>query len=217
MSREQNESGKRFYDITHPISPQLAVWTGDTPFALHTVAKISRGSSVNLGAVTMSLHTGTHADAPYHYSDKGETMEALSPEIYVGAAQVVDVTGFDLITIEVLENAAETVGVGQVERLLLKTGGWNATTVFPEHIPVLAENVPDYLNEKGIFLLGVDVPSVDQIDSKTLPIHHALGENGIHILESLRLEDVPPGLYELIALPLPLAGADGCPVRAVLR
>ena len=102
-------------------------------------------------------------------------------------------------------------------RSLLKTGGWNDTTLFPEHISVLAENVPDYLNKKGIFLIGVDVPSVDQIDSKTLPIHHALGKNGIYILESLRLKDVPPGLYDLIALPLRLAGADGCPVRAVLR
>jgi arylformamidase len=68
-----------------------------------------------------------------------------------------------------------------------------------------------------VTLVGVDVPSVDAIDSKDLPIHHALGENRIAILESLSLNGVPEGVYELIAVPLKLSGADGAPVRAILR
>ncbi len=207
----------KIYDITRLITPQLAVWPGDTPFSLKQAAKISEGSSVNLGAVTLSLHTGTHADAPYHYSETGETVEALRPDIYIGGAQVVDVTGNPIITVEILERTAGMRGIGQTERLLLKTEGWNDTTVFPEQIPVLSLEVPDFLNERGILLLGVDVPSVDQIDSKTLPVHQALGENGIHILESLDLREVEPGFYDLIALPLKIEGADGSPVRAILQ
>ncbi len=79
------------------------------------------------------------------------------------------------------------------------------------------EDVPDWLSENGVVLVGVDVPSVDHLDSKTLPIHHALGTHGIRILESLDLSGVPEGLYELIALPIKLVAADGAPVRAILR
>ena len=68
-----------------------------------------------------------------------------------------------------------------------------------------------------MILVGVDLTSVDAIDSKELPIHNALGENRIAILESLQLAGVPEGIYELIALPLKIVGADGAPVRAVLR
>ena len=66
-------------------------------------------------------------------------------------------------------------------------------------------------------LLGVDVPSVDALDSNDLLVHHLLIGHGIVILESLFLRDVPAGEYELIALPLKLDGADGAPVRAILR
>ena len=102
-------------------------------------------------------------------------------------------------------------------RLLLRTDGWLDHSSFPESIPVLSESVPAYLKQQGVILVGLDVPSVDQIDSKDLPIHHALGSFGIAILESVELRRVDPGVYELIALPLKLEGADGSPVRAILR
>jgi arylformamidase len=82
---------------------------------------------------------------------------------------------------------------------------------------VLSDDVPDFLGEKGVKLIGVDVPSVDRLSSKLLPIHHALDRNRILILESINLAGVPPGTYELIALPLRIVGADGSPVRAILR
>jgi arylformamidase len=102
-------------------------------------------------------------------------------------------------------------------RLLLRTDGWTDHSRFPESIPVLEASVPAYLHQKGVILLGLDVPSVDPIDSKDLPIHHALGSFRIAILESVDLTRVEPGVYELIALPLKIAGGDGSPVRAILR
>ena len=101
-------------------------------------------------------------------------------------------------------------------RLLLRTGGWPDPSRFPERIPVMEPDLPAFLRQQGVVLVGLDVPSVDQIDSVELPVHHALSEAGIRILESLRLAGVPEGTYELVALPLRLGGADGSPVRAVL-
>ena len=66
-------------------------------------------------------------------------------------------------------------------------------------------------------MLGVDAPSVDPKDSKTLPVHHMLFSGNAYILENLDLRRVPVGPYELIALPLKLMALDAAPVRAVLR
>ena len=101
-------------------------------------------------------------------------------------------------------------------RVLVRTNACDDKSIFPSRIPTLAPDVPEWLGQQGVLLFGVDLPSVDQLDSKTLPIHHALGAANITILENLDLRAVPAGCYDLIALPLRLAGADGSPVRAVL-
>jgi len=85
------------------------------------------------------------------------------------------------------------------------------TIVYPD--PVLA----DFLGEQGIILYGTDAPSMDALDSKDLPGHHALRHNQISILEGLDLRLAPDGIYELVALPLKIIGGDGSPVRAILR
>lgn len=203
----------RIYDITLPIQPNLAVWFGDTPYSQTIQCAIEEGAAVNLSSVTLSLHTGTHADAPYHYSSQGMGIDEVDLNAYIGAAYLLDVSGKAVITVEDIAH----IDLRAYPRLLLRTGGWRDHSQFPPEIPVLAPDVPDYLGRQGVVLLGLDVPSVDAIESKTLPNHHALGRNRIAILESLALEGVPEGGYELIALPLPFAGADGSPVKAILR
>jgi arylformamidase len=204
-------ASQRIYDISRPISTKLAGWPGDTPYRLEMLCRLREGASVNLGTLEMSPHTGTHVDAPYHYDDLGKTVEQLSLETYIGRAAVVDVAGRWMITREDIASDWLTA-----PRLLLKTGGWEDDTKFPVRIPVIAVDVPEWLREHGVVLLGVDVPSVDHIDSKDLPNHHALGRAGIALLEGLDLRTVPEGFYDLIALPLRLEGGDGCPVRAIL-
>lgn len=75
----------------------------------------------------------------------------------------------------------------------------------------------DLLLDAGVRLIGTDAPSMDPFGSRDLPVHHRLRERGVANLENLSLDGVPEGRYELIALPLRLLGADGSPVRAVLR
>jgi arylformamidase len=207
------------YDISLPINPNLASWPGDAPFRLSWTTQIVNGASVNLGELAMSIHTGTHVDSPFHFDEAGQGMAGVSLESYVGMARVVDVTGISNIGIEDIEQrlGAEAGELASTPRLLLKTGGWPDYTQFPESVPVIKDGVPEWLHEKGITLLGLDVPSVDSLESKELPIHNALNRLGIAILESLDLRNIAQGVYELIALPLRIDGADGSPVRAILR
>jgi arylformamidase len=210
-------ASSRQYDITRRLRADLAPWPGDTPFDYRLTWRMAEGASVNVGALTMSTHNGTHADAPFHYEANGATIDALDLDVFVGRALVVDVSAAGLtVTREFLAPAAEILRA-ETPRLLLKSGAWPEDSVFPASIPTLAPDVPAWLASLGVRLLGLDVPSVDKIESRDLPIHHALGAAGIQILESLDLSAIPEGVYELIALPLKIAGADGAPVRAILR
>lgn len=201
------------YDITLPMHNRLASWPGDVPYDFRLSWKMSEGTSVNVGAITTSVHSGTHADAPFHFLPDGRTIDQLELEPFIGPALVVDVTGRQTIEIGDFPDA----DFRATPRVLLKSNSWSDTSRFPDRIPVLARGVPGWLKDHGVILIGVDVPSVDQIDSKDLLIHHEIGRCGICILENLDLRQVPAGQYELIALPLRLVGADGAPVRAVLR
>jgi arylformamidase len=203
----------RIYDLSLPLREGLAGWPGDAPYQWRWSWRRDAGASVNVGQVAMSVHSGTHTDAPLHFADDGKAADALDLGAYVGPARVADVRGRDVIRVADLDG----VDFSDTPRILLRTDAWTDHTRFPERIPVMDADVPDWLATKGVVLVGVDVPSVDALESKNLPVHHALGRHGIAILENLALAGVPPGVYELIALPLKLVGADGSPVRAVLR
>ena len=208
----------KILDITRPLHTTTAAWPGDTPFEHHLTWKISDGAAVNVGALSMGTHNGSHADAPLHYLPDGPAIDALDPALFLGPAVVADVTGAGWsIGRDALADAARHFRDGGVPRLLLKTGAWPDSTRFPARLPLLAPDVPAWLGAVGVRLLGLDVPSVDAIDSKDLPVHHALADANVCIIESLDLSAVPAGVYELIALPLRIVGGDASPVRAVLR
>ena len=205
-------------DISRPLHFTLAPWPGDTPFEHRLTWRIADGGSCNVGALAMGTHNGTHADAPFHYLADGASIDALDPALFVGPAVVADVTNAGwTVTREALAEAAALLREGNVPRLLLKTGAWPDSTRFPARLPLLAPDVPAWLGELGVRLLGLDVPSVDSIDSKDLLVHHRLADAGICIIESLDLAAVAAGVYELIALPLRIVGGDASPIRAVLR
>lgn len=203
----------RWVDITQPLSNEIATWPGDIPFNFKVAHTKEQTGSVNIGQITASVHTGTHADAPFHFNNSADTIDQLDVNNYIGTAKVIDVTGLEWIGREELEN----FNLEGVKRLLLKTKKVTNVQQFPNTIPLLRKNIGEFLQEKGIFLLGLDIPSVDDIESKELPIHHTLYQHGVYILENLYLQDVHAGEYEMIALPLKILGADGSPVRAVLR
>ena len=211
----------KIWDISRTLSNDLAEWPGDEPCRFRLTRQKAKGESVNLGAISMSVHNGTHADAQFHFDTNGESIEKAPLETYLGRATVVDLgQAFldskekHLITIEDLRPSAEAIAAAS--RLLVKTGRWSDSTVFPNQIPVIAADVPAWLQKNGVKLLGLDLPSVDEIDSKSLQNHHALARAGIAIVESLDLSDVASGIYQFAALPLKIAGGDGAPTRAIL-
>jgi arylformamidase len=211
----------KLWDISRTLSNDLAEWPGDEPCHFRLTREKTKGASVNLGAISMSLHNGTHADARFHFDADGESIEKASLQTYLGRATVVDLwQAFldskekHLITIEDLRPSAEAIAA--TSRILVKTGRWTDSTVFPKQIPVIAADVPAWLQKNGVKLLGLDLPSVDEIDSKSLQNHHALAHAGIAIIESLDLSNVASGIYHLAALPLKIAGGDGAPMRAIL-
>ncbi len=203
----------KWVDITQPLTNNIASWPGDDPFNFRLSSSKEETGSVNIGQLSTSVHTGTHVDAPYHFDEFGKTIDELDINLYIGIAKLIDVTAHKVINIDVLEK----YNLDGVKRLLFKTEKERNPNVFPKNFTIIDAEAGGYLRNKGIVLIGTDAPSVDPVDSKSLHGHHALGENGIYILENLLLNNIEPGDYELIALPLRIMGADGSPVRAAIR
>lgn len=205
-------SNRRWYDITIPLQEGVAHWPGDTPFHFEHVATIAAGDAVDVGSVSMSVHSGTHVDAPSHFRQGAPHSHEIDLAILVGPAYVVNAVGHDLIGPELFAGLNFT----SAPRVLLHTGRWTDYGHFPETIPTLSAEAVAFLGGQGVVLLGMDLPSVDALDSKDLPMHHAIERSGMIVLEGLNLQNVPPGRYHLTALPLRLVGADASPVRALL-
>jgi arylformamidase len=202
----------KMIDISRPLHNDTPVWPGDTPFSFSLNWTKEETGSVNVGQLTMSSHTGTHVDAPFHFDSDGNRILDMSLERFMGPAIVVTVED----TPEISPELFRKIDFSNVKKVLFKTNAWTDPNRFPEHIPPITKELAPFLKEKGIDLVGVDLPSVDPLDSKELEAHHSLRDHGIGILEGIDLSQVNPGLYELAALPLPLKEGDGSPVRAIL-
>jgi arylformamidase len=203
------------YDITRMVTPQTAVWPGDTPYSVEPVVSITGGSSVNLTTICLSPHTGTHADAYFHYERDGEHPAAMPLDAYLGRARVVTVTRRDG---PLTPNDFADVDLTGAERLLVHSHVSDLPDdVWPDEFPYLSVELIEWLAGLGVRLIGLDSPSVDEFTSKDLPCHHALRRFGLVNLELVQLRGVPDGDYELTALPLKLDLACGSPVRALLR
>jgi arylformamidase len=202
------------YDISRRIAPGIAVWPGDTPFQNHFVMQMQKGDSCNVGTVTMSVHTGSHTDAPFHFEDRGLDISEVPLDKYLGPATVIEIPSAKCI------EPRHIVGLdyGKTSRILFKTkASARPNDAWDEDFVYLSEAAAELLGQNAVQLVGLDSPSVDPFRSKTLTAHKILLRYGVAILEGLNLQAVPPGEYELIALPLKLAGLDASPVRAVLR
>ncbi|KKI94117.1 kynurenine formamidase [Bacillus sp. SA1-12] len=203
----------KWIDISQALDEKVPVWPGDTPFSNKLITNKEESGSVNVGQLNMSTHTGTHVDAPFHFDNDGKKVIDLDVNIFIGKAKVIHLPNKSYIGVKELSG----LDLKGVVRLLIRTDAWKDRQKFPQSIPYFQPELSDYLSEVGIRLLGVDLPSVDPLESKELLIHHQLSAHGIHILEGLVLTNVLPGDYEMAALPLPLVEGDGSPVRAVLK
>jgi arylformamidase len=202
----------RILDISQPLGPATAVWPGDRPVELSWSMRMDAGDSVNVAAITTSVHAGTHADGFLHFLEGGAGADAMPLDAYLGRCRVLDVRGRQSLDVTL----ADDVVADGIRRVLFRTRDDADAGAFPDRIAHIEPALAQRLADAGTSLVGTDAPSVDPLDSKTLQTHHVLGRGGVAILENLVLGHVPPGDYTLVALPLRLAGADSSPVRAVL-
>ena len=201
------------YDITPVVTTTLAVWPGDTPPSREVLADLKRGDNITLSTLRATVHLGAHADAPSHYGRDAASIESRSLDLYLGPCRVVRIPAMRGTRIPPSAIPANLRG----ERVLIATGSYPDPYAFNEDFAALEPATIDLLNERGARLVGIDTPSVDLFASRELAAHARFLAHDMAILEGLVLGHVPDGVYELIALPLKLAGFDASPVRAVLR
>ncbi len=205
--------GRRLVDISQPVDAGVACWPGDTPFSSTWTAHLGDGAPVTLSAVTTSPHNGTHADAPCHFIEGGAGIGEVDPGKYVGPCRVVERIGTGPLT------AAEVRGwrPRRGERILVRTRRRVDHRVFPKRFAHLTGESAGILAGAGVVLFGIDTPSVDFRESKTMEAHRALLSGGTAILENLDLTGVETGRWRLIAPPIRYSRLDAAPVRALLE
>jgi arylformamidase len=202
------------WDISPTLAPGVPVWPGDTPLTVERAWQMGPGVPVNVGRLTLSPHTGAHADGPLHYQADGAAIGEVPLEPYLGPCRVVHAIspGAQVEWAQIadrLENPPP--------RVLIRTYATAPQSAWDSAFAAIAPEVIDALARRGVRLIGVDTPSLDPETSKTMDAHQRIAAHGMAILEGLVLDAIDEGDYELIALPLKLTTLDASPVRAVLR
>jgi arylformamidase len=205
----------RLWDISAPVHAGSPVFPGDTPYSQQWCATIGPGCPVNVSAITLSPHVGTHADAPLHYAPEGQTIGQVDLTPFLGPCRVIHAIGRGpLVT---WEHIAHAVTDTLPPRVLVRTYPAMPIDRWDPQLAAYEPATVERLAAMGVKLIGIDTASIDPADSKTLDSHQVIRRLDLRVLENLVLDEVPEGDYELIALPLKLVSADASPVRAVLR
>jgi arylformamidase len=196
----------------------MAVWSGDSPIEIERVSKIKDGANANVSKLTMSLHAGTHIDAPYHFLDGGLTVEKIPLKMLFGRAYVLHVPDdVNLITADLIKNSSIPP---RTRRVLFKTRNskiWDSKNKnsFQEDFVAISPDAAEYLVKRGVKLIGVDYLSVAPFND-SVPTHTILLQANVVIVEGLNLSEVSQGRYTLYCLPLKISSVDGAPARAIL-
>lgn len=205
----------RIYDISMPVTTGGLVYPGNPEIQIELQQAVAKGAGANVSKIEFGSHTGTHIDAAKHFFDDGQTVDQIPIERFIGPAillhfpdNLMSVTAADL----------EKHDLGSHKRVLLRTRNsqFLRSPQFAVDYTFLAPDGAQYLVDKGVELVGIDYLSIEQFHSGHHRTHLTLLEKRVVIVEGLDLSEPPPGVYELICLPLRLTGLDGAPARAVL-
>lgn len=208
----------KIYDVTIPINDKTPVYEGDPPLEIEVPLSFEKGDDYNVSKICMSLHTGTHVDAPNHFIDGSKRIEDLALERLIGDCRVFEfednVTAIEKRHVEDLETT---------DRILLKTRNsqfWNDFGQgFRTDFTYIAPEAAEALVEKGVRLIGFDYLSIEKFGAEKADSHLTFLKNDVIILEGLDLREISAGDYEMICLPIKFAGGtgDGAPARTILR
>jgi len=203
-------------DISVPLYNGMPSWPGDEPFQHDRMMHLERGDVCNLSKLASTVHIGTHMDAPLHFVHGGGGIDTMPIDAVIGPARVIRV--YDPVAIRVEE--IEPYGIRPGERILFRTPNsgrpWYSEA-FLKNFVYIPKETARYLASTGMRTVGVDYLSVGGFEVDSAETHEALLGAGIWIIEGLHLGAVDPGDYEMVCLPLKIAGGEGAPARAVLR
>ena len=213
LASPTRRAARRLWDISPAVHVGSPVFPGDAEYRQQWAMTLGPGCPVNVSTLTLSPHTGAHADAPLHYDADGAPAGALDLAPYLGPCRVVHAIGCRLVEWRHVAHALADLP----PRVLVRTYARAPVDRWDPDLPAYAPATIERFADLGVVLVGIDTASIDPADSKTLDSHQVVRRRGLRVLENLVLDDVPEGDYELIALPLKLTSADASPVRAVLR
>lgn len=205
-----------WHDISVALDAGLPTWPGSPGVLTKLRMAIAHGEDANVTQLSIDVHSGTHVDAPRHFSDHGETVEEIGLVPFVGPAFVLDTSSVKEITASVLDAAGMP---DETERLLLRTANSLQPDMyqkpFDADYAALTLDGAEWVAAKRLRLVGIDYLSIQRY-SEPPDVHRVLLNAGIPILEGLRLAEVTPGAYQLVCLPIRLANVEGAPARAIL-
>lgn len=215
-SRLEEETIAAWIDISVPIYSGMAHWPDNPAVRIERMQDMARGDAANVTKIEMGAHTGTHMDAPQHFLADGEGIDEMPLDATLGLARVIRIEHPHAILPAELEGHHLQPG----ERVLFRTQNsercWN-TDQFVEDFVYISAAAAQFLVDRQVRTVGVDYLSVGGYVYDGVETHQILLGAGLWVIEGLNLAAVEPGVYELICLPLRIAGADGAPARAILR
>ena len=203
----------KIIDISQEISTDMTVYPGDPRFHSQVCSSFKTGDICEVSELTIGSHCGTHVDAPLHMIPGGATIESMPLDCFIGPCRVLTFEA-QVITEKMLIDCQ----VAEGERILLRTDPKGQYTPKNGHFnpAVLSMRAAQYLAQQHVKLVGIDAPTVENMEICDGEIHRTLLGTGVAILEGLRLEKATGENYFLSALPLSLTGENGAPCRAVL-
>jgi arylformamidase len=206
-------------DATATLDPATTpVYEGNAPLEFRFMLDMRKGDPLALSAFSLGAHSGTHVDAPMHFIRDGAPIDHVPLDALVGPARVIDVPD-SVEAIDAAElNRHRWKGA---ERVLFRTRsarrGWMSSPTFHHDFAYVAPDAAQLLADAGVKLVGIDYISAEQYGAKTPRTHQILLGRGIPILEGLLLDSVGAGDYDLVVLPLKVAGHEAAPARAMVR
>jgi arylformamidase len=207
---------ENWIDVSVPLRTGMVHWPDNPPVSIERMLAIGHGDVANVSKLSMGAHTGTHMDAPIHFFQAGKGIDTMPLTATIGRARIIEIHDPESIKPEELYPHHIQRG----ERVLFKTRNstrcWQ-TNDFVQDFVYISQEAARYLASQQVQTVGVDYLSVGGYFKDGIETHHALLEAGIWLIEGLNLENVQPGIVELICLPLKIEGCDGAPARAILR
>jgi len=206
----------RVYDISVKLGVEDINYPGTPPYSRDLISRLADGDASNLSKLVMSTHSGTHLDAPSHFIQEGLNIDDYPARTFILPAHVVTVEARMVIVPENLADLDTTPGDAVLFQTDNSRSGRATNGEFTEDFVHLSLEAAYICVARKLGLVGIDYNTIEPLRAENYPVHRKLLGNGILILESINLADVPAGKYTLICLPLKMKGAEASPVRAVI-